>query len=175
MEPSVNGVVAVIDQAPPVTVAVPIVVTPSSNVTVSPVTPLPLKVGETTLVMLSVTDDPLSDDASTSGVLGGAGTGSIIIERETEGRELVVPSDWTAVMLYGPPTDSVVVGINQVPLDATTALPTEEPPTNSVTLSPATPFPVMTGVVTSVRLSPGMPVSLSSVREVGAVVMEKFT
>src|SRR6195952_5894277 len=73
LTPSFSGVVAVINQAPPVTVAVPIWVLPSSSVTVVPVVPRPLKTGRATLVMLSVLDDPLSDGASMSGVLGAVG------------------------------------------------------------------------------------------------------
>ena len=58
---------------PPVTTPEPIAVAPSNRVTVLPASAVPVNVGVTTLVMLSVLDAPLSEAASRSGVVGAAG------------------------------------------------------------------------------------------------------
>src|SRR5471030_1092764 len=71
--PSFSAVAAVIDHTPAVTVPVPIVVLPSNRVTLAPSSPVPLKVGNATPVMLSVLDTPLSDPAARSGVPGATG------------------------------------------------------------------------------------------------------
>ena len=53
LAPLFSGVVAVIDQTPPVTVPVPIAAVPARRVTTAPSSPVPVTVGSATLVMLS--------------------------------------------------------------------------------------------------------------------------
>src|SRR2546429_689260 len=57
----------------PSAVAVPICVAPSRSRTVLPASAVPVKVGDVTLVMLSVGELPLSDPAVRSGALGAVG------------------------------------------------------------------------------------------------------
>src|SRR5690349_7582103 len=68
------NVVEVMVQAPVVAlaVAVPITVVPSYNVTVVPGVAVPVKLGRTVLVMLSVLETPVSDAVARSGVEGAA-------------------------------------------------------------------------------------------------------
>ena len=61
------------DHTPAVAMPVPTAVGPSYRVTVLPASAVPVKVGLVTLVMLSVSDTPVSDAASRSGADGAAG------------------------------------------------------------------------------------------------------
>ena len=66
--PSTSGVVSVIEYAPPVAIAVPSSVVPSKMLTVAPVSAVPVKVGNVTLVMLSLLETPVSLAGSNDGV-----------------------------------------------------------------------------------------------------------
>src|SRR4051794_23270058 len=71
-DPFVRVELAIV-QLPPVATAGPISVVPSNSVTVVPASAVPVKVGVVTLVMLSVTEMPLSDAVARSGVDGAPG------------------------------------------------------------------------------------------------------
>lgn len=158
--PAVSAELAVMLQTLPLTTALPMV--PSTlemRVTVSPVVPVPVKVGVVSLVRLSVFEVPVSLLAARSGVLGADGAVlSIVTLRALELLlTLFAESVALAVIACVTPAVNVSVVICQLPSVAV-AEPIEvaPPPTWSlykVTVEPLSAVPLKVGVVSLVMLS----------------------
>ena len=170
--PAASAAVPLTDQLPlTATSAVPMAMPPSSRVTVSPATPVPVIDGLVLLVMSS-SSTPLSLAGASVGADVGAGAVSSIMSTSDPDAADTLPATSVSVpvRVCGPAARGLVV-IDHTP-SATVALPTAVLPSCSVTTSLFSPVPVMVGVVTLVMSSPARPLSLAgaSVRTSGAEV-----
>jgi hypothetical protein len=80
-------------------VVLPIGVEPANRVTVLPASAAPVKVGVVVVVMLSLLEDPVSDDAVMSGAEGAAGAVVSIVIESAADAGLAVPDESVAVAL----------------------------------------------------------------------------
>ena len=126
--------------------------------TVAPAsTPLPVRVGVVTLVMLSVLLLPESDALARSAALGAAGAEVSMVTVSAAEAVLAFPAASVALVVkVWAPALSVLVVMLQLPKPSAVVVPSTVVPSVSYNLmvAPASaPLPVMVGVVALVRLS----------------------
>ena len=127
---------------------------PSNNVTVAPTSPLPVMVGVSSLVMLSLAV-PESDAASSVSAVGAAGAlvSSVTVSAPLAAETLPAMSVCFEVIDSGPAV-SVLVVTDQLPSAAAVPVPTAVAPLKIVTVAPGSaPVPVKVGVARLVMLS----------------------
>ena len=155
-EPSANAEAVMLQLPLPSAVTLPTVpATELASVTVLPASAVPVKVGVVSLVILSVSDSPVSDPAARSGADGAAGLPvSIEIARPADAAETLPAASVAVIVIVCAPSLSVEAVMLQLPLPSAVALPTV-PATElpSVTVLPASAVPVNVGVLSLVTLS----------------------
>ena len=152
-----------IDQVPAApTTPLPTTVLPSSKVTVSPTAPVPVMTGLVMLVMSSPCT-PLSLPVAKARLAGGMGAVvAIVTVSGLETPETLPATSFSVAVRLCAPAASVLLFTDQVPSEATVAVPRTVVPSYKVTVSPPVPVPVMVGVVTLVTASPLLPLSLAA-------------
>jgi hypothetical protein len=105
-------------------VALPIWVAPSNSLTMLPAAAVPVKVGVVSLVRLSLFDEPVSDEATRSGLEGADGAVlSIVIERALEAALVFAAVSVAVAVMRCTPWPRAELVTLQLPLESTVALP----------------------------------------------------
>ncbi len=138
---------------------------------------IPVRLSVVSLVMLSVSDNPVSLAAARSGVPGASGAVvSMVTVRAEEAAEVLPAASVAVAVMLLTPSVSVAVVMLQLPAPSAVAVPALTPLTNSSIEALAAASPVTVSVVSLVRSSLlEEPVSLPAVRSsvvgaAGAVV-----